>query len=110
MALTLRVAAVVLAAASCLAATPVRRMEPVIGDAEHPLVSVVVASLTHPQLLPRLVDVAARQTWPNFELIIVDDSGGACVRMACMVNSCLVLLRCGASLLSIPRQGCARMF
>lgn len=43
-----------------------------------PLVSLLVTNVHLPHLIPRLIDIAARQSYPNIELVIFDDSPGAC--------------------------------
>ncbi|MCE7885859.1 MAG: glycosyltransferase, partial [Actinobacteria bacterium ATB1] len=42
------------------------------GEAGNPAVSVVVACYLRAERLPRLVEGLARQTFPDFELILVD--------------------------------------
>lgn len=52
------------------------------GDAGIPAVSVVVACYLRAERLPRLVEALARQTFPDFELILIDQTGDPAVGSA----------------------------
>ena len=62
--------------AATLAFASARRMFNSNASPMHPLVTVVVSDVQQPQLLARVIELTARQTYPNIELLIFDTSAG----------------------------------
>ena len=60
-----------------LAPAPARIPAPslTIPDAQAPLVSVIIPTYNRPDMLARVLDCVAAQTYPNVELIVVNDAG-----------------------------------